>query len=71
MPAPRPKTVSLKPQVLAHLQLGEADVDAVEVGDQVAQHEKGHEAPEHLGVSALFERGIGCGGRRHGAGLEG
>ncbi|MNT10340.1 hypothetical protein D3C72_1451650 [compost metagenome] len=46
-------------QVLAHLQLGEADIDAVQVGDHVAQHQERHDAPEHLAVGAFFDLGFG------------
>jgi hypothetical protein len=48
-----------------HLELGEADVDAIEVGDDVADHYKGHNASENLRVSALLDgRGVGCRGGR-------
>jgi hypothetical protein len=45
-------------QVLRHLQLGKADVDAVEVGDHVAQHQERHDAPEHLLVGRLGVVGV-------------
>ncbi|MCY1524754.1 hypothetical protein D9M68_597020 [compost metagenome] len=41
-----------EPQVLRHLQFGEAHVDAIEVGDHVAEHQERHQPPEHLGVGA-------------------
>lgn len=37
-------------EVGRHLQLGEADVDAVEIGNDVAQHQERHDAPEDLAV---------------------
>ena len=38
-----------------HRQLGEADVDPVEIGDEVAEHEKRHETPSDLGHDATFD----------------
>ncbi|MNT22398.1 hypothetical protein D3C72_1577790 [compost metagenome] len=46
-------------QVLGHLQLGEAHVHAIEVGDHVAEHQERHDAPEHLLVGAFLDHGVG------------
>src|SRR5690606_35508776 len=62
-------------QVGEHVQLGEADVDAVEVGDDVAQHQERQQSPRHLAVQRVFlrdGRNVGRGRRRNGrAGLVG
>jgi len=43
-----------KAEFTRHLQLGEADIDAVEIGDHVAQHQKGYDAPEDLAIGTVF-----------------
>jgi len=40
-------------EVAEHLQLGEAYVDAVDVGDDVADHEDGHDAPGDLAIERV------------------
>ncbi|MNQ80985.1 hypothetical protein D3C85_959840 [compost metagenome] len=57
-------------QVFEHLQLGEADVDAVEVGGQIAEAQEGDEPPgdlaiELLGSVASHAGGGGCIRERH------
>ena len=42
-------------EVRRHLELREADIDAVEIGDDVTQHQKRHEAPGDFAVGALFD----------------
>ena len=42
-------------EIGVHRQLGEADVDAVEIGDEVADDEKRYESPGDLGRRALFD----------------
>jgi hypothetical protein len=37
-------------QVALHLELGEADIDAVQVGEQVADQQKGQQSPVDLAV---------------------
>jgi hypothetical protein len=39
-------------QILVHRQRCEADIDAIEIGDEVANDEKGHEAFRDLGEGA-------------------
>ncbi|MNV41767.1 hypothetical protein D3C71_1334150 [compost metagenome] len=43
-----------KTQLALHLQLGEADVHAVQIGHHPADHQQGHEAPEDLAVDRLL-----------------
>ena len=38
-----------------HLQLGEADVHAVQVGDEIAHHQERHEPPHHLGNCSVLD----------------
>ena len=40
-------------QIAEHLQPGEADVHAVEVGDHVAEHQKRKQPPGDFGVDAV------------------
>ena len=63
MPAPRPYTASLKLQVLQHLQLGEADVDAVDPGEQEQEDQERNQPPRDLAVHAggIDGRGIASG----------
>jgi hypothetical protein len=59
---PRPKAVYglAKAKIDLHLELGKADIDAVEVGDDIADHYEGHNASENLRVSVLLDgQGIG------------
>ena len=44
-------------QVVQHLQLGKADVDAVQVRAQIAEHQERDETARHLGIGAGFEIG--------------
>ncbi|MNL43510.1 hypothetical protein D3C87_1660250 [compost metagenome] len=46
-----------KRQVVHHLQLGKADIDAIKVSAQVAQHQEGHQTP------GRFPVGVGTHGR--------
>ena len=41
-------------QIVEHLQLGKSDVDAIEVGDQVAQHQERQEPPRDLAIGSFF-----------------
>ena len=52
-------------QLVFHLQRGEADVDAVEVGDNVEEKKERDEAPGQLGNDGRFEGVCGvCGDGR-------
>ncbi|MCY1429775.1 hypothetical protein D9M71_457050 [compost metagenome] len=44
-------------QIVHHLQFGKTDVDPIQIGAQVAQHQKGHQAPRGFTV------GVGAHGR--------
>jgi hypothetical protein len=50
--------VSAQAEVLVHGQGGEADIDAVDIGQHVQGHEQGHEAPEDLAHHLLFVDGF-------------
>ena len=58
IPAPRPIGRGREADVLVHRQRGEADVDAVEEGDEVQEREEGNQAPADLyeDGGALFIR---------------
>ena len=53
-------------QVAAHLHLGKADVDAVQMGKQVTHQQQGHQAPSHQTMGAVVLgklqacSGMGC-----------
>ena len=51
-----------------HLQLGEPDVDPIEVRHEIAQHQKRQQAPGHLPVGAFFGLRGGRGGSAVGHG---
>ena len=44
-----------KTQILVHGQRGEADIDAIEIGDEVAEDQEGHEALRDLGERERFQ----------------
>ena len=48
IPAPRPIGRGREADVLVHRQRGEADVDAIEEGDEVQEREEGKQAPADL-----------------------
>src|SRR5216684_1146441 len=43
-----------QPELAVHLERGETDVDAVEVGDDVEYEEEGNQLPSHAGVRGIF-----------------
>ena len=53
-------------EILEHLQLGEADIDAIEIGEDVAEEEEREQADVGLVVSLRFKI---FGGLRHGCPL--
>ncbi len=65
MPAPKPKTVSLKPRSALHLQRREADVDAVDPGDDVEQQQERQQAPADFRERRAAEVGLRIGGGLH------
>src|SRR5438552_3741060 len=48
-------------QLFEHLQLREADIDAIEIRHDVAEHQERHEAPRHLAVDGVFCQRRGSG----------
>ncbi|MDR6355279.1 hypothetical protein Q3H58_001950 [Pseudomonas psychrotolerans] len=62
-------------EVAQHVQLGEADVDAIQVGGDVAQQQDRQDAQHHLAVGTFFEGvasgALGSGGLEHGNDLRG
>ena len=56
MPPPNPNTVAREMQVLDHLERGESQVDAVEKGDEIADHQERHDAQRHPAHRPGFER---------------
>ena len=55
-------------QIAEHLQLGEAYVDAIEVGNHIAEHQKGNQPPGNLLVGGILEfagGGAHCRSRRN------
>ena len=46
-------------KVRQHVEFGKADVDAVQIGHHVAQHQKGHEPPGDSAVKRIFMRVCG------------
>ena len=43
-------------QILKHLKFGKADVDAVDIGDDVTDEQDGHQTPGDPRVGFLFNR---------------
>ena len=43
-PAPSPKAASLKPSAWFICKLGEADIDAIEIGNEIAHNQKRNQA---------------------------
>ncbi len=48
-----------KPEVALHLQLGEANVHPVEIGDEIAQDQEGNDAPADAAIDRFGWRGCG------------
>jgi hypothetical protein len=42
-------------QLAVHLQLGEADIHAVEIGDEIAQEQQRNESPRDFGEDGGFK----------------
>jgi hypothetical protein len=53
-PGAEPERRLVEPERLVHMQLGEADIDAIEIGNEVTQDQKWNQAPHHLADHALF-----------------
>ena len=73
-PTPTPKTVSEKCQVLLHAQLGEADIGAIEVRDDVEEEEERQYSPRDFPPRTVGDPGDLVGGRgkvRHRRDYEG
>ena len=47
-------------KLVLHLQLGEADIDAIEIGGEVAKEEKRDQAPSDLAEDIVFGADIRC-----------
>ena len=41
-------------KVVEHLQLGEADIDPIEIGDEITYKKQGNEPPSHFRIRHLF-----------------
>lgn len=51
-------------EVVEHLQLGKAHVDAIEIRDHVAQQQERNQAPRHFAVGGFFKCTCGLGWQR-------
>src|SRR5262249_19150504 len=54
IPALAPNTIWRNPRSF-HRRPGEANIDSVQIGDEIAEHEERHEAPHHFGNGRLLD----------------
>ena len=70
-PGGEPECRRGKPEILVHGQGGESDVDPVQVGDEIEQHDERHDPARQLANHSFFKR-LGHGGSRcHGVRCHG
>ena len=54
-PAPKSEGCLAETNCLVHLELGEADIDAVQISNEIAHDQKWDQAPHHFADHALFD----------------